>query len=597
MSAVRRGLLQLGTLMWLASTLACVDEPGDFGARCDQSEPCAAGYYCGPEGRCLPGVDTDAGEADAGAVDAASSDLGGGDAAVADALMPDALTLDAAQADASSPDALVSDALVSDALLSDQPLLDVVQPDLGRSDAALPDTPVADAIACADEDGDGFFNQPGCGSALDCNDLDFFSNPDALDIPGNGADEDCRDGDLTVTEENGVFVNYQAPGGSGSRISPYSDIDTAVSQVGVKKNVFIASGDYTAVTISADVNLLGGFDPGTWQRGGSAAATHIQATGGADYSINNQSGFKVGLDGLTIKANYGGPTTTIAVISGGELRISDCYIEGGRGSNSKAVIVSSGGTLLAVRASHLVGCTGGTSNPCTAIFSTDGTVVVVDSVIEGGQSQTGSATAVNISSGNDLAVLVNNHIVAGSSGHTSTATALYGWEPFTALNNTFSGGDGTEIELVGLRTWQPFVLMNNAFLRGAPTTRTWAVKLDQADIDLILDHNGSFIPEGQDCAGVNESNNCLTAPDFSCATWGIDCEAQGGFLYSVSAPLVESDGVHLSPGSVLEDQGEDPSSRFAAEAWITLLAAHDLDGDSRPQGSGWDVGADERRVP
>ncbi|MCX6711282.1 MAG: putative metal-binding motif-containing protein [Candidatus Woesearchaeota archaeon] len=47
-------------------------------------------------------------------------------------------------------------------------------------------------VPCADSDGDGF---PGeterCSSGTDCNDFDKYINPDAKEICGNSADENC----------------------------------------------------------------------------------------------------------------------------------------------------------------------------------------------------------------------------------------------------------------------------------------------------------------------------------------------------------------------------------------------------------------------
>lgn len=66
-------------------------------------------------------------------------------------------------------------------------------PDLVAAEARL-----AELVAtprCTDADGDGYFVEPGCGTALDCRDADAAIHPGACDIKGDRIDQDCDGAD------------------------------------------------------------------------------------------------------------------------------------------------------------------------------------------------------------------------------------------------------------------------------------------------------------------------------------------------------------------------------------------------------------------
>ncbi len=61
------------------------------------------------------------------------------------------------------------------------------------------DAPCAPAPTCTDADNDGYFAEANCGTAVDCNDMDAAINPGATEICDNGVDENCDGVDAQCT--------------------------------------------------------------------------------------------------------------------------------------------------------------------------------------------------------------------------------------------------------------------------------------------------------------------------------------------------------------------------------------------------------------
>lgn len=92
--------------------------------------------------------------------------------------------------------------------------------------------------SCSDSDGDGFFGQAGCGTAVDCNDNNALVRPGATETCNDGADNDCNgkadcaDGSCTGTAYCPVCVDkdgdgFFAVGGCGTT-ADCNDYDNTV---------------------------------------------------------------------------------------------------------------------------------------------------------------------------------------------------------------------------------------------------------------------------------------------------------------------------------------------------------------------------------
>lgn len=120
---------------------------------------------------------------------------------------------------------------------------------------------------CTDFDGDG---APGRSDTcpepvpFDCDDVDPLVYPAALELPGDGKDNDCAgDGDLALDESTTVFADPTAPpGGDGSRAAPFADLLAATEvarpagkALGLRAGTFTVSAGWFTST-----HVIGGLD-------------------------------------------------------------------------------------------------------------------------------------------------------------------------------------------------------------------------------------------------------------------------------------------------------------------------------------------------
>jgi hypothetical protein len=76
---------------------------------------------------------------------------------------------------------------------------------------------------CADVDGDGYFNQPGCGTPVDCNDMNATVNPGAAELC-DGLDNNCNG---QVDEGVSVLTDPLNCGACGNVCGPYPNATAA----------------------------------------------------------------------------------------------------------------------------------------------------------------------------------------------------------------------------------------------------------------------------------------------------------------------------------------------------------------------------------
>jgi hypothetical protein len=122
-------------------------------------------------------------------------------------------------------------------------------------------------------------------TVADCDDGDGARYPGALEIPGDGVDDDCSGADLAIADANAVFVDGQScAGGDGTAARPFCTIAEAAAQ-GSLVLVTAAGEQALDLRVTRDLTLVGGYQRfgGEWRTylfGNTSVAGRIHIAAG-----------------------------------------------------------------------------------------------------------------------------------------------------------------------------------------------------------------------------------------------------------------------------------------------------------------------------
>lgn len=193
---------------------------------------------------------------------------------------------------------------------------------------------------CTDVDGDGYFLEPGCTGATDCNDSDGSINPGAVEVCGDGIDNNCSgtvdeacadpatDTIVELIDENGFVIGSMTAGDCGKTVfydvpaGPYfvevTKGETHFARLGfvvpdgksparvIVKAETEDDDDEASLEVEVDVKNMKDSEKVTVKKlGGSTEWALSWANSSEDFMIHIVGNGVVNLDSVTLRTDYG----------------------------------------------------------------------------------------------------------------------------------------------------------------------------------------------------------------------------------------------------------------------------------------------------
>ena len=349
--------------------------------------------------------------------------------------------------------------------------------------------------------------------------------------------------------------------------------DLALTYADPGDTIYFMQGTYTLesdpmLTISKGVTLIGGWDgapTGAVVVNPEAYPTIID---GVDtyriFSINETSGNQVVISGFTFQNGYNSLWGGAIYLASGNVDIlNSTFLENYADSYGGAIAIGSSGEINILNNSFIDNSVTYGGGSIYAGSASSGTLIE-GNVFSGGSADYGTAIHDD-----NCSLTINRNTFVDTFGDTLIRLSSEG-PVSTVSNNFFIRPEGTAIRSSGAHT-SPFQIINNTFVGG---TKGISSSNDQVNImnNIFVDITVSIPATSEFLTG---SNNL--------------------FYSNISDPTLLTDSVLEDPDFVnpAEDDYHISEDSPAINAGATVALNDDFDGDSRPSGGGFDIGADE----
>lgn len=483
---------------------------------------------------------------------------------------------------------------------------------------------------------------------LDCDDKRMLINPESIDFPDDGIDQDCDGADFVHSEEVGIFVDgfYMTSKAipDGSMNLPYMKIQDGIDKAETfdpPKAVFVAKGLYDE-NVETSVSLYGGYAnaSGSWTRDIAANVTTVRAVIETAIAVvaplkSNKEDEPIVIEGFDVaihtfidkdqpeKGNqekFGITVNDLGKVMIAHNVISDNMVaHGGRDffglqiSNSTIVIYEN--TFNTGNSDSIdiksYGC----------LIKDQSHAIVLKNKINLGELTGQSSPSTGIDIQDSDAQISNNMIFLGS-GFQAIGISFYTNASGTCTNN-YIGGKALEGDIFGVLAWEAdVVLVNNtisidhisakkATTYGTGIYLTWQTVntfinniidvhstsvacgiynavYSASDNEIYLANNDFYVSGGTEGCKIkiHDTGVCLNdLADVDICDW-YGCQLA---VNNISEnPDFDVDGFHLVNTSGCIDKGTTPEDYYSDG-----MADMDIDRDRRPAGTDWDIGMDE----